>query len=86
MRAVGPFHFLKKLWTEIGEDNLFTLAAALAYSWLFAIFPFLIFLLTLAPYLPEAQKEKVQNDIEMVIDRVIAKAGAETLKSSLHER
>src|SRR5258706_7776012 len=53
LRRVGVITFARRVWTEIQEDNLFTWGAALAYSWLFAIFPFLIFLLTLIPYLPE---------------------------------
>src|SRR5215218_1581441 len=53
LRRVGPITFLKRLWREIQEDHLFTWGAALAYAWLFAIFPFLLFLLTLIPLLPE---------------------------------
>ena len=51
-RSVGVLPFAKRVWAQIAEDNLFTWAAALAYSWLFAVFPFLLFLLTLLPYLP----------------------------------
>lgn len=52
VRRVGWWTFTKRVWNQIGEDNIFTWAAAMAYSWLFAIFPFLIFLLTLIPYMP----------------------------------
>src|SRR5213078_4150116 len=50
VRSVGPIRFGMNVWREVGADNLFALAAALAYAWLFAIFPFLIFLLTLTAY------------------------------------
>src|SRR4029453_3301486 len=40
LRKCGPIAFLKRLNREIADDNLFTWASALAYSWLFAIFPF----------------------------------------------
>src|SRR3978361_2159203 len=53
IRRVGVFTFLRRVWFEIQDDHLFTWGAALAYSWLFAIFPFLIFLLTLIPHLPD---------------------------------
>jgi membrane protein len=53
IRRVGALTFARRVWTEVNDDQLFTWGAALAYSWLFAIFPFLIFLLTLVPYLPE---------------------------------
>ena len=52
LRTVGPWEFLKRIFREILDDNLFTLAGGLAYAWLFAIFPFFIFLLALIPHLP----------------------------------
>jgi len=53
LRRVGILTFVRRVWNEVQDDNLFTWGAALAYAWLFAIFPFLIFLLTLIPHLPE---------------------------------
>jgi len=44
--------FLKDLYAEIQDDNVFNGAAALAYYWMLAIFPALIFLLSLLPFLP----------------------------------
>jgi membrane protein len=58
--------FAKKVWSEVTEDEVFTWGSALAYSWLFAIFPFMIFLLTLAPYLPGQAKEKAMSHVEGV--------------------
>jgi len=66
VRRVGWWTFLKRVWSQIGEDNLFTWAAAMAYSWLFAVFPFLIFLLTLVPYLP-IDREKVTTQFSNAI-------------------
>jgi len=51
-RRVGVVTFLRRVWNEVQNDSLFTWGAALAYSWLFALFPFLLFLLTLLPHLP----------------------------------
>ena len=53
LRAVGPWTFAKRIYTQTMEDNLLVWAAALAYSWLFALFPFLIFCLSLLPLLPD---------------------------------
>jgi membrane protein len=53
LRRVGVVAFVRRVWREVGDDHLLTWGAALAYSWLFAVFPFFIFLLTLLPYLPD---------------------------------
>jgi membrane protein len=42
----------KRIWQEVQEDNSFGYAAQLAYYFLFALFPFMIFLMTLVGYLP----------------------------------
>lgn len=43
---------LKKLWHRIDEDDLPGLSAQMAYYFLLSMFPLLIFLFTLLPYLP----------------------------------
>ena len=53
LRTVGPWTFAKRIYTQTMEDNLLVWAAALAYSWLFALFPFLIFCISLIPLLPD---------------------------------
>ena len=58
--------FAKKVWAEVTKDDVFTWGSALAYAWIFAIFPFMIFLLTLAPYMPGNMKDqamKAVNDV-----------------------
>jgi len=42
----------KRVWREVQEDNSLGYAAQLAYYFLFALFPFMIFLMTLVGYLP----------------------------------
>lgn len=80
IRAVGPLKFFKTLYNEVVEDNLFTWAAALAYSWLFAIFPFFIFLLSLLPLLPGQWKSEAQKQISDAVNRLPADA-----QVTLHE-
>lgn len=66
-KTVGGVTFAKRVASEVADDNLFTWAAALAYSWLFAVFPFMIFLLTLLPYLPQGAKDRARNEIHTLV-------------------
>ena len=50
---IGPWTFAKRVYSQMMRDNLLVWSAALAYSWLLAVFPFLIFCLSLLPLLPE---------------------------------
>src|SRR5688572_12321520 len=61
IRSVGAWAFVKRIVREILDDNLFTLAGGLAYAWLFAIFPFLVFLMNLFPLMVDA-KHRQQVD------------------------
>jgi len=70
LRKCGPWSFLKRLNKEIGEDNLMTWASALAYSWLFAIFPFFIFLLTLIPLLKVEWRVEAKKQIEFAVNQL----------------
>jgi membrane protein len=67
-RSVGLVPFAKRVWGEILDDDLFTWASALAYSWLLAVFPFLIFLLTLVPHLPERIQQGAEDEVHKMVD------------------
>lgn len=71
LSTVGFVGFAKRVWGQVTDDDLFTWAAALAYSWLFAVFPFMIFLLTLLPYLPSQAKVKAKTEIQDMVYRTI---------------
>ncbi|WP_099157615.1 YihY/virulence factor BrkB family protein [Virgibacillus ndiopensis] len=47
--------FFKKLYIRFEEDDVFGLAAQLAYFFLLSLFPFLLFLVTMIGYLPVDQ-------------------------------
>lgn len=79
IRTEGLWKFLLAIYNEAMKDDLFVWASALAYSWLLAIFPFLIFLLTLVPYIPEKQKAEVLNGIEGFLRQLPAET-ADTLR------
>lgn len=82
IRAVGGLKFAKVVLREVNEDNLFTWAAALAYSWLFAIFPFFIFLLSLLPLMPQQMKNEADKQINRAVDKLGHEA-ADTLHGYL---
>jgi membrane protein len=79
VRSVGWKEFGRRVWQQIGEDHIFTFASALAYSWLFAIFPFLIFLLSLVPYLPPGVKENANQEAREFIYNVMPGPAADTI-------
>ena len=70
LRRVGPWGVAKTLYLEVDKDNVFVWAAALAYSWLLAIFPFMIFLLTLLPHIPKRQKVQVLGGIQQFLNQL----------------
>lgn len=71
IKTIGWYRFLKRVLDETLKDDLLTWAAALAYSWLFAIFPFFIFLLTLLPYLPDYAKLRARDEIHKQLTYMI---------------
>jgi membrane protein len=69
VRSLGFVKFLKKLWQEVSEDEVFTWASALAYSWVFAMFPLLLAIVTLAPYLPGQTKGKAIDEVTTTLQQ-----------------
>ncbi|HEX8911079.1 MAG TPA: YihY/virulence factor BrkB family protein [Humisphaera sp.] len=68
-KTLGTVGFLKKLWAEISEDGVFTWASALAYSWVFALFPLVLAIVTLAPYLPGQTKKEAIDQVASSLER-----------------
>lgn len=60
---VSTKQFLRDLKKEIGEDNVFQGAAALAYYLTLAIFPGIILLMTIIPYLPIEKVDEAIMDL-----------------------
>lgn len=52
LRGVGVKELFKRVISEVQQDNCAAYAAALAYYFLFALFPFFLFLTALLAYLP----------------------------------
>src|SRR3954468_24649010 len=70
LRRMGPLRFGKRVYCEIGDDNLYTWAAALAYSWLFAVFPFFLVLLTLIPVLKYEWRKEAKEQILVAVQQL----------------
>ena len=58
--------FFRRLWVEIQEDLVTECAAQLAFYFLFSLFPFLSFLVTLVAYLPVAP-----GAVNAMVDRLV---------------
>jgi membrane protein len=84
-RVLGFRKFVTLIIKDVQEDKLTTQAAAVAYAWLFAVFPFLLFLITLFAYVPDKQKINAQDVISKSVHRVMAKDAADTILSNLKE-
>lgn len=79
IRQVGLWTMLKRIVNETSDDHLVMWASSLAYSWLFAIFPFLIFLLSLLPMLPESFKTPVLNEIDKWVHESLPSQAADII-------
>ena len=61
--GVSTKKFLRELYQEISDDNVFNGAAALAYYLTLAIFPALIFVMAVIPYLPIEDVDQAIMDL-----------------------
>src|SRR5688572_5219917 len=90
MRTVGPLPFLKRIFREVLDDNLFTLAGGLAYSWLFAIFPFLVFLMNVFPLMvdrhQEHEVEQTKSGMRVFIFAALPDPAANMIWTHMDER
>jgi membrane protein len=85
VRSLGFMEFAKKVWSEVTKDDVFTWGSALAYAWIFAIFPFLIFLLTLAPYLPGNVKQGVFDNVKNVTSSSVGEQTGGLIANSVND-
>src|SRR3954453_18465175 len=85
VKSLGFLPLAKKVWAEVGKDDVFTWGSALAYAWIFAIFPFMIFLLTLAPYMPGKVKDKVMENVSNVAYSSVGGEAGYNIVNSVNE-
>jgi membrane protein len=77
---VSANRYLKDLYHEISEDNISNGAAALSYYITFALFPAMIFLLSVLPYLPIAN---LQQSIMEFLSQALPGQAAQLLSGTL---
>jgi membrane protein len=85
VRATGFIKLILMLIRSIARHQLTTQAAAVAYAWLFAMFPFVLFLITLFAYIPEKQKVDANRYIEDAVHRLLARDAAATVIDNLKQ-
>lgn len=67
-------------WRSIYEGSITTRASAIAFSFFIALFPFLIFLFTLIPYIPI---DNFQNELLILIKDLVPVSTYETIEDTL---
>ncbi|MBP3038512.1 YihY/virulence factor BrkB family protein [Bacillaceae bacterium Marseille-Q3522] len=72
--------FIQEIWKRIMVGDVFGLAAQLAYFFILSLFPLLIFLVTLLPYLPITQ-----DDLLAVIRDFAPAEALNFIEKNLHE-
>lgn len=77
-----PTGFMKELWNRINDVDVTGLGAQLAFFFLLSIFPLLIFLITLLPYLNIAE-DQIYNFMENIVPGEIYLLIEETLSEVL---
>lgn len=83
--GLGLKELAVRTWRETSEDNIFGRAAELAYYFLLALFPMLIFLTSLIGFLPGAQ-EAILNAVAKVAPTDAMRLVRETLQDIVSNR
>jgi membrane protein len=74
----------KRVWNGINDDNLFGLASELAYSYLLAIFPLLLFLLSLFG-LFASRGSLLQGNLLFYLQQMLPPAGYQVVIKTIQE-
>lgn len=74
----------KRLWARIEEDEIFGRAAQLSYYFLLALFPLLLFLITLLGYLAEVGSQ-FRSKLIIYLAAVIPSAAVSLIRTTLDE-
>ena len=74
----------KRVWREINADDVFGRAAQLAYYFLLALFPLLLFLITLFGYFAESGSE-LRNQLISYLAKVVPYSAVELIHKTIDE-
>src|SRR5437870_13792381 len=75
---------LKRVWSQINEDDVFGRAAQLSYYFLLALFPLLLFLMALLGYFAEADSE-LRNKLIAYLGTVMPSSAITLVYTTLDE-
>ena len=78
--------FLRRLQREIGYDDCMGMAAQIAYYLMLAIFPFLLFVLSLIGYLPNLAPVEVMENLEQAVPEPVYELISGTVYAILSQR
>ncbi|MBC8424756.1 YihY/virulence factor BrkB family protein [bacterium] len=78
--------FLRRLQREIGYDDCMGMAAQIAYFVMLAIFPFLLFILSLISFLPILEPDQVLNSLQEALPPPAFDLVSGTVRTVLSER
>jgi membrane protein len=84
LRNVDWRRFSKRLWTRINEHDVFGNAAQLSYYFLLALFPLLLFLVTLLGYFAEAGSQ-LRNSLISYLATVMPYSAVQLVHATLDE-
>src|SRR5215472_4081925 len=75
----------KRVWTEIGHDDILNYSAALAYSYLGAVFPLLLFLTAFLGFLAAHGAPKVNDLLFNALQQMLPADTSLLLSKTLNE-
>jgi membrane protein len=76
--------FFKRLWVQLNEDDVWGRAAQLSYYFLLALFPLLLFLVTLLGYFTDASEE-LRNKLISYLGQIMPASALDLVHSTLDE-
>jgi len=77
---ISLFHFLQILITKLQKDHVMEMSRSMAYSFVLSIFPAIIFLFTLIPYIPIDHLDGlILQNLEQVLPRGIYEVAQSTI-------
>ncbi|MBC7486474.1 MAG: YihY/virulence factor BrkB family protein [Cytophagaceae bacterium] len=77
---ISLFHFLQILIAKLDKDNVMEMSRSMAYSFVLSIFPAIIFLFTLIPYIPiEHLDTLILQNLGQVLPRGIYEVAESTI-------
>ena len=73
-----------RVWSDIGEDEVFGRAAELSYYFLLALFPLLLFLMSLLGFFAEAGSQ-LRNNLLSYLSQVVPASASELIRTTVDE-